>query len=104
MNALIAISAKIYFLRPEEGGRKTPIFSGYRPALYFGEKQTDGAIILASGSGVIPGTECEVVIKLLHPEHLGDALKPRATFEAKEGSRVVGRGQVVGIHHAAAKA
>jgi elongation factor Tu len=104
MSALLTISAKIYFLSPEEGGRKTPIFSGYRPALYFGEKQTDGAIMLPSGGRAVPGTECEVIINLLHPEHLGDAVKPMATFEAKEGSRVVGRGQVLCTHHAAAKA
>lgn len=104
MSALLTISAKVYFFSPEEGGRKTPIFSGYRPALYFGEQQTDGAIILTSGSRVVPGTECEVVIQLLHPEHLGNAVKPMATFEAKEGTRVVGRGQVLCTHHVAAKA
>jgi len=46
MSTLLTISAKIYFLSPEEGGRQTPIFSGYRPALYFGAKQMDGAIEL----------------------------------------------------------
>jgi elongation factor Tu len=94
----------MYFLSPEEGGRKTPIFSGYRPALCFGEKQTDGAIMLSSGGRAVPGTECEVVIKLLHPEHLGDAVKPLATFEAKEGARVAGRGQVLCTHPTAVKA
>lgn len=82
----------------------TPIFSGYRPALYFGEKQTDGAIILTAGDRALPGTECEVVIKLLHPEYLGAALQPMATFEAKEGTRVVGRGKVLCTHHAPPKA
>ena len=104
MSALLAISATIYFLTPEEGGRKTPIFSGYRPALYFGEKQTDGAIILTSGDRAVPGTECEVVINLLHPEHLGDTLKPLAPFEAKEGTRVIGRGKVLCTHDTASKA
>ena len=103
MSNLLTISAKMYFLSPEEGGRQTPIFSGYRPALYFGEKQTDGAIILTSGDRPVPGTECEVVIKLLHPAHLGDALKPMALFEVREGSRVVGRGQVLCTHQTAAK-
>ncbi len=104
MSTLLTITAKIYFLSPEEGGRQTPILSGYSPALYFGERQTDGTITLTTGSRSVPGTECEVVIKFLHPEHLGDAVKPMATFEAKEGSRVVGRGQVLCTYHAAAKA
>jgi elongation factor Tu len=104
MSTLLTISARIYFLTPEEGGRKTPIFSGYRPALYFGEKQTDGAIMLTSGGQAVPGTECEVIINLLHPEHLEDVVKPMAIFEAKEGARVVGRGQVLCTHYAVAKA
>lgn len=104
MSTLCTISATIYFLSPEEGGRQTAIFSGYRPALYFGEKQTDGAVILTSGDRAIPGTECKVVITLLHSEHLGDTLKPMASFEVKEGARVVGRGQVLCTHHTAAKA
>src|SRR5262245_24480981 len=98
MSSSYTISATIYFLSPEEGGRQTPIFSGYRPALYFGEKQTDGAIILTSGDRAVPGTECEVVITLLHSEHLGDTLKPMATslVSAKSGgfplSKAVGQG------------
>jgi elongation factor Tu len=103
MSALLTIAAKIYLLSPEEEGRQTPIFSGYRPALYFGERQTDGAITLTAGDRAAPGTECVVMIALLHPEHLGDALKPLAPFVAKEGSRVVGRGQVLCIPYAAAK-
>ena len=46
MSALLAVSANIYFLSP-----------------------TDEAIILTSGERATPGTECEVVITLLHPEH-----------------------------------
>ncbi len=100
MSTMRTIVANIYFLSPEEGGRMTPIFSGYRPALYFGEKQTDGAILLTAGDRALPGTACDVVIELLHPEHLGAALQPMATFEAKEGTRVVGRGKVLYAHHA----
>lgn len=103
MSAMCTIVARIYFLSPEEGGRMTPIFSGYRPALYFGEKQTDGAIILPSGTRPQPGTACDVVINLLHPEHLGAALRPMATFEAKEGTRVIGRGKVLDTHPVTSK-
>ena len=103
MRTIRTIDARIYFLGPEEGGRKTPICSGYRPALYFGEKQTDGAIILPSGTRAQPGTSCDVVIKLLHPEQLGEALRPMATFEAREGTRVIGRGKVLDTHPVSSK-
>jgi len=43
-SALTKIAAKLYMLRPEEVGRKTPIFTGYRLAVYFGDRQTDGLI------------------------------------------------------------
>ncbi len=103
MRAMCEIVARIYFLGPEEGGRMTPIFSGYRPALYFGEKLTVGAIILPSGTRAQPGSACDVVIKLLHPEHLGEALHPMATFEAREGTRVIGRGKVLDTHPVSSK-
>lgn len=97
MGDLMDISARIYMLSTEEGGRWTPIFSGYRPALYFGERQTDGAITLHGCERVMPGKQCQVSIRLLHPEHLGHALKPNATFALKEGLRVVGWGTVLKV-------
>jgi translation elongation factor EF-Tu-like GTPase len=40
----ISVFKKRIGIRTEEGGRQMPIFSGYCPALYFGERQTNGAI------------------------------------------------------------
>ena len=57
------ISAQIYLLRPEEGGRKTPIFTGYRPTVYFGDRQTDGLITFDCREGariVVRGKVLEV--------------------------------------------
>ena len=42
--------------------------------------------MLTSGGRTVPGMGCKVIIDLLHPKHLGDAVKPMATFAAKEGS------------------
>jgi len=95
------IVAKVYFLKTEEGGRKSPILSGYRPALYFGDKQTDGAIIVTDGIQVLPGEERELTIRLLHPEYVNDALSPKSSFEVKEGLKVIGRGIVLKIYKVA---
>src|SRR5215471_3417184 len=91
------ISAKIYLLRPEEGGRKTPIFTGYRPTVYFGDRQTDGLIIFNHAEKPTLGGEYTVTVALAHPEYLGDALKQEATFDCREGTKVVARGKVLGI-------
>ena len=91
------ISAKIYLLRAEEGGRKTPIFTGYRPAMYFGDRQTDGLIVFDRGAKPTLGGEYTVTISLAHPEYLGDALQKDAIFDFREGPKIVGRGKVVRI-------
>ena len=97
---LTTISARLYLLRTEEGGRKTPIFTGYRPAVYFGDRQTDGLIIFNHEETPALGGEYTVTIALAHPEYLGDALKKEATFDCREGAKVVGYGKVLGIEKA----
>ena len=94
---LTKISAKIYVLRAEEGGRKTPIFTGYKPAVYFGDRQTDGLIIFSHEEKPTLGGEYTVTIVLAHPEYLGDALKKEATFDCREGTKVVVHGKVLEI-------
>jgi elongation factor Tu len=91
------ISAKIYLLRAEEGGRKTPIFTGYRPAMYFGDRQTDGLIVFDREEKPTLGGEYAVTISLAHPEYLGDALRKDAIFDFREGPKIIGRGKIISI-------
>ena len=91
------ISAKIYLLRPEEGGRKTPIFTGYRPTVYFGDRQTDGLIVFHGEEKPALGGEYTVTLSLAHPEYLGDTLQKDATFDCREGARIVIRGKVLEV-------
>jgi hypothetical protein len=94
---LANISAKLYLLRPEEGGRKMPIFTGYRPAVYFGGRQTDGLIVFDREEKPVLGGEYTVTIALAHPEYLGDALQKDATFDCREGPKIIGRGKVLKV-------
>jgi elongation factor Tu len=94
---LTKIAAKLYLLRPEEGGRKTPIFTGYRPAVYFGDRQTDGLIVFSGEEKPILGGEYTVTIALAHPEYLGDALQKDATFDCREGPKIIGCGKVLKV-------
>jgi elongation factor Tu len=84
-------------LRPEEGGRKTPIFTGYRPAVYFGDRQTDGIIAFNNAENPALDGEYTVTIALAHPEYLGDALQKDATFDCREGHKIIGRGKVLKV-------
>lgn len=97
---LTKISAKIYLLRAEEGGRQSPIFTGYRPAVYFGDRQTDGLILFNYEARPTLGGEYTVTIALAHPEYLGDALKKEATFDCREGTKVVMHGKVLDLEKA----
>jgi len=94
---LAKISAKIHLCRPEEGGRKTPICTGYRPAVYFGGRQTNGLIVVDPEEKPVLGGEYTVTIAIAHPEYLGDALQKDATFDYREGPKVIGRGKVLNV-------
>jgi translation elongation factor EF-Tu-like GTPase len=96
-NDLTKIAANLYLLRPEEGGRKTPIFTGYRPAVYFGDRQTDGLIVFDREEKPVLGGEYTVTIALAHPEYLGDALQKDAIFDCREGPKIIGRGKVLTV-------
>lgn len=96
-NDFAKISAKIYLLRAEEGGRKTPIFTGYRPTVYFGGRQTHGLIVFNHEEKPALGGEYTVTISLAHPEYLGDALQRDATFDCREGARIVIRGKILEV-------
>lgn len=98
MSVLTEIRAILYALKKEDGGRHTPLFSGYRPAFYFGDRQTDGAIAIIDKERLMPGEYAEISARLLHPEDVGDFLKAGVPFEIREGPMIVGRGVVISVH------
>jgi elongation factor Tu len=91
------LSVHIRLLRPDEGGRRGPVVSGYRPTFYFGRASTDGSIQLIGTDKAFPGEEFEAQVILLHPEHVEHALKPGVHFEIKEGLHKVAEGEVLSI-------
>lgn len=98
MGNVLEILARIHLRKTEDGGRESPISGGYRPPLYFGEKQVDGAVILdGSDKKLTPGEEGEVEIKILDPERVGLEPKIGDPFEIREGRRVVGEGRVLSV-------
>ena len=86
--------AEIYVLSNEEGGRRTPFLSGYRPQFYFRTTDVTGMIDLPEGTEmVMPGDNITVTVTLISPIAMEDGLK----FAIREGGKTVGAGVVAKI-------
>jgi elongation factor Tu len=83
--------AQIYALHPEEGGRHTPFFDGYRPQFFFRTTDVNGVLQVADGGEmVIPGDTAVVTIELGKPIAMDEGLG----FAVREGGKTVAAGTV----------
>jgi len=80
----------MYILTKEEGGRHTPIVSGYKPQFFIRTADVTGQITLKKGEMAKPGDTVEVVVELIEPVAIEEGMK----FAAREGGRTVGAGTV----------
>jgi elongation factor Tu len=86
--------AEVLLLKKEEGGRHTPIFSGYRPQVFIRTTDVTGDVTLPEGTEmVMPGDNVNVVIKLIKPV----AMQPGQRFAIREGGLTVGAGAITEI-------
>ena len=86
--------AEIYVLDKDEGGRKTPFFSGYKPQFYFRTTDVTGGIQLGEDVEMcMPGDNAKVTVELGKPI----AMDAQSRFAIREGGRTVGRGVVTKI-------
>ncbi|MBP9817277.1 elongation factor Tu [Candidatus Shapirobacteria bacterium] len=86
--------AEILLLKKEEGGRHTPIFTGYRPQVFIRTTDVTGDVTLAAGVEMImPGDNATVTIKLIKPV----AMEKGFRFALREGGLTVGAGAIVEI-------
>jgi elongation factor Tu len=87
-------SAQTYVLGKDEGGRHTPLFTGYQPQFYFRTTDVTGQISLPEGTEmVMPGDNIEMSVVLEKPIAMEEGLR----FAIREGGRTVGAGRVVKI-------
>jgi len=85
--------AEVYCLSNEEGGRKTPFFSGYRPQFYFRTTDVTGTTNLVDAEMCMPGDNVKVVVEMHKPIAMDDGVR----FAIREGGRTVGSGVVTKI-------
>ncbi len=88
------ISAEVYVLAKEEGGRHTPFFTGYRPQFYIRTTDVTGSIALPAGvEMVMPGDNITMDVELITPVALEEGVR----FAIREGGRTVGAGVITKI-------
>jgi elongation factor Tu len=86
--------AEVYVLKAEEGGRKTPFFSGYRPQFYFRTTDVTGGVKLLGGAEMcMPGDNVAIEVELLGSVAMEKGLR----FAIREGGRTIGSGVVTEI-------
>ncbi|WP_433509013.1 elongation factor Tu [Nonomuraea sp. CA-143628] len=86
-----SFTARIYLLTPEDGGRRRPIASGYRPQFYLRTTDVPGRLLLDDSAQ--PGDTVEVQVEL----GKAVALEPGLGFAIREGGLTVGAGTVLEV-------
>lgn len=85
---------EVYILTESEGGRKTPITTGYKPQFYFRTTDVTGEVELGKGVDMAkPGENVNMTVRLITPIAMEEQLR----FAIREGSKTVGSGVVTKI-------
>jgi len=86
--------AEVLLLKKEEGGRHTPIFTGYRPQVFIRTTDVTGDIKLPDGTEmVMPGDNANVEVTLIKPV----AMEAGQRFAIREGGLTVGAGAITEV-------
>ncbi|MFE8992141.1 elongation factor Tu [Streptomyces collinus] len=83
-------SAQVYVLSAREGGRTTPVSSGYRPQFYIRTADVVGVVDLGEAAVARPGDTVALTVELGREV----PLEPGLGFAIREGGRTVGAGTV----------
>ncbi|WP_298544990.1 hypothetical protein [uncultured Aquimarina sp.] len=92
--------AELQFLNTEQGGRKNPVTSGYRPHIEFEEYPeylTSGQQTYLGQETVAPGETVLAEISMLSKDHFTHKLYENMCFEFYEGKHKIGSGKVLEI-------
>lgn len=99
---MICVKARVRFLAPTEGGRRTPVYPGYRPDHMFGSN--DGSGKLQGFVGAIHFDDCEFLplgeVKLVTIRFLGNPVIEKFIYvgrkwQINEGPVKVGEGEII---------
>jgi elongation factor Tu len=87
-------TAELFVIPKNEGGRHTPIFSGYKPQFFFGTTDVTGSLVDLHGTKMInPGDHAQVSLELQKPVGMEAGMR----FAVREGSKTVGAGVILSV-------
>jgi len=87
-------TCKVYLLTSDEGGRKKPFTSNYKPQFYFRTANITGTITLPKDKPIaMPGESLEIEVALMSGAPMNEGMR----FAIREGSLTVGAGVVTKI-------
>ncbi|SFY43142.1 elongation factor Tu [Streptomyces atratus] len=86
-------TAQVYILSAREGGRTTPVTTGYRPQFYIRTADVVGDVDLGAVAVARPGDTVDLTVELGRDVPLETGLG----FAIREGGRTVGAGTVTGV-------
>ncbi len=86
-------TAQVYVLSAREGGRTTPVTTGYRPQFYIRTADVVGDIDLGEAGVARPGETVTMTVELGREV----PLEPGLGFAIREGGRTVGAGTVTAV-------
>ncbi|MFB7114632.1 elongation factor Tu [Streptomyces sp. NPDC056291] len=86
-------AARVYVLSAREGGRTTPVSTGYRPQFYIRTADVVGDVDLGEAAVARPGDTVTMTVELGREV----PLEPGLGFAIREGGRTVGAGTVTAV-------
>lgn len=86
-------TAQVYVLSAAEGGRSTPVSTGYRPQFYIRTADVVGDVDLGEAAVARPGQTVSMSVELGREV----PLEPGLGFAIREGGRTVGAGTVTAV-------
>ncbi|MEV6003509.1 elongation factor Tu [Streptomyces griseomycini] len=86
-------TAQVYVLSAREGGRTTPVSTGYRPQFYIRTADVVGDVDLGEAAVARPGDTVTMTVELGREV----PLEPGLGFAVREGGRTVGAGTVTAV-------
>jgi translation elongation factor EF-Tu-like GTPase len=93
------IETMITFLRTDEGGRRTPVMSGYRPQFYYDGEDWDAAHTYPGVEKVNPGDTVTARLTFTRPDVQLGRIHVGTEFAIREGGKIVAKGKVTRILH-----
>ncbi|MBD8389024.1 hypothetical protein [Dysgonomonas sp. BGC7] len=91
------IRASIYYLTEREGGRKTPVSSGYRGQFYYDDTNWDACQTFIGQDVCLLGKTVDCYLTTASPQFHLKQLHIGKVFEIREGARVVGKGIITEV-------